>query len=97
MEWPMELSPSFNAGSRALLNAELRHDLFQIEYLLTTLRNAPQETREQVYDIDWLRNRHRVLNSILARRRALQQKKVVDLAAWRRAASANESTLADVA
>lgn len=93
----MELSPSFTAGSRILLNAELRHDLFQIEYLLTTLRNAPPQTVEQVYDIDWLRNRHRFLNTVLARRRELQQGKVVDLAAWRRAASANESALADVA
>ncbi|HWE72943.1 MAG TPA: hypothetical protein VG328_07270 [Stellaceae bacterium] len=93
----MELSPSFNAGSRALLNAELRHDLFQIEYLLTTLRTALPEAIEQVYDIAWLRNRHRFLNTVLARRRKLQQGKVVDLAAWRRAASANETTLADVA
>lgn len=93
----MDLSPSCNAGSRALLNAELRQDLFQIEYLLTTLRNAPPETREQVYDVNWLRDRHRFLNTILARRRVLQQGKVVDLAAWRRAASVNESALADVA
>jgi hypothetical protein len=97
MEWPMELSTSFTAGSRILLNAELRHDLFKIEYLLTTLRNAPPETREQVYDVVWLRNRHRFLNAVLARRRVLQQEKVVNLAAWRRAASANESPLADVA
>jgi hypothetical protein len=93
----MDLSSSFNAGSRIPLNAELRHDLFQIEYLLTTLRNAPPETIEQVYEIDWLRNRYRFLNMVLARRRELQQAKVVDLAAWRRAAAANERTLADVA
>jgi hypothetical protein len=97
MEWSMDLSPSFDTGSRMLLNAELRRDLFQIEYLLTTLGNAPPETREQVYDIAWLRNRHRFLNTILARRHALQQDKIVDLAAWRRAGSANESALADVA
>jgi hypothetical protein len=97
MEWPMELSPSFTAGSRNLLNAELRHDLFKIEYLLTTLRNVPPETRDQVYDIAWLRDRHRFLNTVLARRRELQQAKVVDLAAWRRAASGNDSALADVA
>ncbi len=93
----MELSPSFTACSRILLNAELRHDLFKIEYLLTTLGNAPPETSEQVYDIEWLRNRHRFLNTVLARRRVLQQEKVVDLAAWRRAAATNESALADVA
>jgi len=96
MEWPMELSPSFASGSPALLTAELRHDLFKVEYLLTTLGNAPSETSEQGYHIAWLRNRQRFLNTVLVRRRALQQDKVVDLAAWRRAALPKES-LADVA
>jgi hypothetical protein len=96
MEWPMELSPSFAAGSPILLTAELRHDLFKVEYLLTTLGNAPAETSEQVYHIAWLRNRQRFLNMVLARRRMLQQEKVVDLAAWRRAALTKEP-LADVA
>lgn len=92
----MELSPSFVAGSPILLTAELRHDLFKVEYLLTTLGTAPAETSEQVYHIAWLRNRQRFLNMVLARRRALQQDKVVDLAAWRRAALTKEP-LADVA
>lgn len=97
----MELSPSSTAGSptltkRGLLTADLRHDLFKVEYLLTTLGNAPAETSEQVYHLNWLRNRQRFLNSVLARRRVLQQAKVVDLAAWRRAALAKEP-LADVA
>jgi hypothetical protein len=42
--------------------------------------------RDPVYDIVWLRDRHRFLNTVLARRRE-----------WRRTASANESALADVA
>ena len=92
----MGLSPSSAAGSPILLTAELRHDLFKVEYLLTTLSNAPAETSEQVYHLAWLRNRQRFLNMVLARRRALQQEKVVDLAAWRRAALLKES-LADVA
>jgi hypothetical protein len=96
MEWPMEFSPSFVAGSPILLTAELRHDLFKVEYLLTTLGNTPTDTSEQVYHLAWLRNRQRFLNSVLARRRVLQQSKVVDLAAWRRAALPKES-LADVA
>jgi hypothetical protein len=96
MEWPMDLSPSFAAGSPILLSAELRHDLFKVEYLLTTLGNAPAETSEQVYHIAWLRNRQRFLNMVLARRQALQQEKIVSLAAWRRAALQKE-TLADVA
>jgi hypothetical protein len=96
MEWPMELPPSSTAGSPTLLTGELRHDLFKVEYLLTTLGNAPSETSEQVYHIAWLRNRQRFLNMVLARRRALQQDKVVDLAAWRRAALPREA-LADVA
>jgi len=98
----MEFSPSSAAGSQTLttrgtlLTAELRHDLFKVEYLLTTLGNAPSETSEQVYHLAWLRNRQRFLSAVLARRRALQQDKVVDLAAWRRAALPKES-LADVA
>jgi len=96
MEGPLGLSPSSAAGSPILLTAELRHDLFKVEYLLTTLSNAPAETSEQVYHLAWLRNRQRFLNMVLARRRALQQEKVVDLAAWRRAALPKES-LADVA
>ena len=92
----MDLSPSFASGSSALLTAELRHDLFKVEYLLTTLGSAPTETSEQVYHINWLRNRQLFLSTVLARRRVLQQDKVVDLAAWRRAALPKES-LADVA
>ncbi len=92
----MDLSPSFVAGSPALLTAELRHDLFKVEYLLTTLGTAPSETSEQVYHLAWLRARQRFLNSVLARRRTLQQGKVVDLAAWRHAALPTEA-LADVA
>ena len=93
----MELSPSFAAGSPALLTAELRHDLFKVEYLLTTLGNAPSDTSEQSYHIAWLRNRQRFLSSVLARRRVLQQGKVVDLAAWRHAALPKDEALADVA
>jgi hypothetical protein len=96
MEWPMDLSPSFAAGSPILLTAELRHDLSKVEYLLTTLGTAPAETSEQVYRIAWLRNRQRFLNMVLARRQALQLEKVVNLAAWCRAALPKE-TLADVA
>ena len=96
MEGPLGLSPSSAASSPILLTAELRHDLFKVEYLLTTLGNAPAETSEQVYHLAWLRNRQRFLNMVLARRHALQQEKVVDLAAWRRAALPKES-LADVA
>lgn len=92
----MELAPSSAAGSPILLTAELRHDLFKVEYLLTTLRNVPAETSEQIYHLTWLHNRQRFINTVLARRRALQQEKVVDLAAWRRAAVEKE-TLADVA
>ena len=96
MEGPLGLSPSTGAGSPILLTAELRHDLFKVEYLLTTLGNAPAETTEQIYHLTWLRNRQRFLNAVLARRRALQQEKVVNLAAWRRAALPKEA-LADVA
>ena len=93
----MELSPSFAAGSPILLTAELRHDLFKVEYLLTTLSNVPTETSEQMYHIAWLRDRQRFLSSVLAHRRMLQQEKVVDLAAWRRAALPKDAPLADVA
>lgn len=93
----MELSPSFDAGSPALLTAELRHDLFKVEYLLTTLGSAPTETSEQIYHIAWLRNRQRFLSSVLAQRRVLQQGKVVDLAAWRLAALPKDEALAEVA
>ena len=93
----MELSASFAAGSPALLTAELRHDLFKVEYLLTTLGNAPSETSEQLYHLAWLRNRQRFLSSVLAQRRVLQQGKVVDLAAWRRAALPKDEALAEVA
>ena len=72
------------------------HDLFKVEYLLTTLSNVPAETSEQIYHLTWLRNRQRFLNTVLARRRMLQRAKIVDLAAWRRAAVEKE-TLADVA
>jgi hypothetical protein len=96
MEWPMELSPSSAAGSPILLTAELQHDLFKVEYLLTTLSNVPAETSEQIYHLTWLRNRQRFLNTVLARRRMLQRAKIVGLAAWRRAAVEKE-TLADVA
>ena len=92
----MGLTPSSAAGSPILLTAELRHDLFKVEYLLTTLGNVPAETSEQIYHLNWLRNRQRFLYAVLARRRALQQEKVVNLAAWRRAALPRES-LADVA
>lgn len=92
----MGLSPSSAARSPILLTAELRHDLFKVEYLLTTLANAPPETSEQAYHLAWLRNRQRFLSAVLARRRVLQQEKVVDLAAWRRAALPKDS-LADVA
>lgn len=92
----MGLSPSFAAGSPILLTAELRHDLSKVEYLLSTLGNVPAQTSEQIYHLTWLRNRQRFLNTVLARRRMLQQEKIVHLAAWRRAAVAKE-TLADVA
>ena len=92
----MELPPAYSPGSPILLTAELRHDLFKVEYLLTTLGSAPAETSEQIYHLTWLRNRQRFLNMVLARRRVLQQEKVVDLAAWRRAAIQKEP-LADVA
>jgi len=96
MEGPLGLTPSAAAGSPILLTAELRHALFKVEYLLTTLGNVPAETSEQIYHLNWLRNRQRFLYAVLARRRALQQEKVVNLAAWRRAALPRES-LADVA
>ena len=92
----MELLPSSAASSPILLTAELRHDLFKVDYLLTTLGNVPAETSEQIYHLTWLRNRQRFLNAVLARRRVLQQEKIVDLAAWRRAAVEKEA-LADVA
>lgn len=97
MEEILGLSPSSAAAAPILLTAELRHDLFKVEYLLTTLSSSPAETSEQVYHLNWLRNRQRFLNAVLARRRALQQEKVVDLAAWRRAALPAKEALADVA
>ena len=97
MEGPLGLSPSSAAASPILLTAELRHDLFKVEYLLTTLGNVPAETTEQIYHLTWLRNRQRFLNAVLARRRVLQQEKVVNLAAWRRAALPPKEALADVA
>ncbi|HXR87587.1 MAG TPA: hypothetical protein VN728_11470 [Stellaceae bacterium] len=92
----MGLSPSTAVRAQILLTADLRHDLFKVEYLLTTLSAAPAETSEHTYHLTWLRNRQRYLNMVLARRRALQQQKVVDLAAWRRATLPKES-LDDVA
>jgi len=90
----MEFSPSFAAGARVLRTDQLRHDLFKIEYLLTTLRRTPRAAAVEVYDIGWLRDRHRFLSSVLAARRALQQEKIVDLAAWRRTGVAREESLA---
>lgn len=90
----MDFSPSFAADARVLRTDEVRHDLFKIEYLLTTLRTAPPSAAAEIYDIGWLRDRQRFLASVLAARRALQKGKIVDLAAWRRTGLAKEESLA---
>jgi len=90
----MDYAPPFAAGDRVPRTEELRHDLFKIEYLLTTLRSAPSAAAAETYDIGWLRGRQRFLSSVLAARRALQAEKIVDLAAWRRTGFAKEESLA---
>ena len=93
----MKFSPSFAPGAPILRTEELRHDLFKIEYLLATLRGNSTRPDADIYELVWLRERQRVLRSILAARRKLQNDKIVDLAAWRRAGLMKDDKLAEVA
>ncbi len=66
-----------------MTTAQLRRDLDEIDYLLAALRTASPTRRDELDDMAWLQGRRRYVLTVLASRKAMQNRKVVSLDQWR--------------
>ena len=66
-----------------MTTAQLRRDLDEIDYLIAALRAAPPARRDELDDMAWLQGRRRYVLTVLAGRKAMQNRKVVSLEQWR--------------
>jgi hypothetical protein len=61
----------------------LRRDLDEIQHLITALRSVPLAQPDELEDLTWLQGRRRYVLAVLAGRKSLQRRKIVNLEQWR--------------